>query len=383
MPLMGEVTEEISLAKPSRGERPTSLEALLPRKLGDAATEPGNNLNALRLGFAVLVILSHSYPLSRGPREVEPLGAWSHGSLSLGQLAVAFFFIVSGFLIAGSWERSRSLGDYLKKRSARILPGYAVAALFTLLLFVPFSTPITSYIKAVGISLITIGTPYFAGTLTRNPFPNYVNGSLWTIRYECFCYLGLALLGIVGLTRRAMVFALLSATWICFYVANERYHLLSDRKFFAIGNARTWLLVAMYFLSGMTFYTARSIVTLSPLWFACSFVAGLFACRYGGNGVAHAAVAVFGGYIALYAGFFRLPPLCRLGYRNDYSYGMYLYAFAVQQAIVAVFPAVQSPLVLFVVATSLTAPIAWASWHFVERPFLSAGRRRNLERPVG
>lgn len=351
--------------------------------LGDAAAQPANNLNALRLGFALLVILSHSYPLSRGIGTVEPLGAWSRGATNVGQLAVAFFFIVSGFLISGSWDRSRSIGDYLKKRASRILPGYAVACLFTLLLFLPFSTPLGPYVKYVGISLATMGQPNFSGTLASNPFPYYVNGSLWTIRYECYCYLGLAVLGMIGIMRRKLLSVCICALWVVFYLMNDRLHVLANRTLFAIGNVNTWLAIGMYFLSGMAFYAARNVVTLSLPWFAVCAAASLFACRYGGNAIAHAAIALLGAYMVLYLGFLRQLPLHKLGRHNDYSYGTYLYAFAVQQGLVAVIPSARSPLMLFIFASLITAPIAWASWHYVERPFLSAKRRNNLERSVG
>src|ERR1700722_18544978 len=89
-----------------------------------------NSLNAIRLALALLVIFSHSYPLSGTPSP-DPLSFASHGQDSFGILAVNLFFLISGMLITSSWLRSKSMQDYLMKRFLRIYPGYIVAMLFS------------------------------------------------------------------------------------------------------------------------------------------------------------------------------------------------------------------------------------------------------------
>src|ERR1700743_1286518 len=97
----------------------------------------GNNFDSLRLIFAVLVILSHSFPLGRGSNDTEPLSVITNGALTLGDLSVWGFFVISGFLITQSWLRSSSTGKYLKRRVARIYPGFIVMSLVSALLIVP------------------------------------------------------------------------------------------------------------------------------------------------------------------------------------------------------------------------------------------------------
>ena len=82
-----------------------------------------NNFDFLRLALAVLVIFSHAFPLGAGSEIHEPLRVLTHGQMTLGGFAVDLFFVMSGFLIAGSAERSRNLGSFLKKRVARIYSG--------------------------------------------------------------------------------------------------------------------------------------------------------------------------------------------------------------------------------------------------------------------
>jgi peptidoglycan/LPS O-acetylase OafA/YrhL len=75
-------------------------------------------------------------------------------------------------------------------------------------------------------------------------------------------------------------------------------------------------------------------------------------------------------FCAIYVG--KYAPPCVV-IQQDYSYGMYLYAWPIQQAIVSVTLSIGwriGPIGLFVAATLLTFCIAVPSWHFVERPAL-------------
>jgi peptidoglycan/LPS O-acetylase OafA/YrhL len=106
--------------------------------------EPGlrhNNIDALRLILAVLVIFSHSYVLGTGSEAAEPLLRATRGQLTLGALAVDWFFVLSGFLIAQSWERIRALGPFLVKRARRIYPGFIVAVAVCSWVVVPLARP--------------------------------------------------------------------------------------------------------------------------------------------------------------------------------------------------------------------------------------------------
>src|SRR5215207_5054601 len=92
------------------------------RTFGNVNSGRLNNFDFLRFLLAALVILSHSYPLLWGNNEREPLSLLTGGQLSFGEFAVNGFFILSGFLIAQSWENSRTVSSYFKKRFLRIYP---------------------------------------------------------------------------------------------------------------------------------------------------------------------------------------------------------------------------------------------------------------------
>jgi hypothetical protein len=79
-----------------------------------------NNFDFIRLFLAVLVIFSHSYPLGVGSEVAEPFKRLTHNQVTGGDIAVDLFFVISGFLISASYERTASVASYLKKRVLRI-----------------------------------------------------------------------------------------------------------------------------------------------------------------------------------------------------------------------------------------------------------------------
>jgi peptidoglycan/LPS O-acetylase OafA/YrhL len=69
--------------------------------------------------------------------------------------------------------------------------------------------------------------------------------------------------------------------------------------------------------------------------------------------------------------------LRRLSPKYDYSYGIYLYGFVVQQTVASFVPALNS-YVAFALSVPITVALAALSWHWVERPCLTRFRSRNV-----
>jgi peptidoglycan/LPS O-acetylase OafA/YrhL len=179
-----------------------------------------NNFAVMRFVAAVLVIFSHSFPLLSGKESIEsgdPLLRMTRGAETFGSASVAVFFTISGFLIMLSYERSSGCWTFIKKRIARILPAYLVASLIGALIVAPFFTasgkPWFVWSKLIK-DLVRLRHYTLPWIFSSNPFPGQLNGSLWTISYEFWCYIILGLLGIAGLTRRKwpilLIFALLA-----------------------------------------------------------------------------------------------------------------------------------------------------------------------------
>jgi peptidoglycan/LPS O-acetylase OafA/YrhL len=343
---------------------------------GAPAVEPSkrreNNFDFLRLFLAVLVIFSHCYPLAIGTETNEPFVRLTHGQATGGAIAVDLFFIMSGYLITASFLRSEGIRDFLSKRVRRIYPGFTIAMLFGALVIIPLSggairaTRAGSLINFVGNALL-LREPLYAGTFSHNPLPNMVNGAVWTIPFEFWCYIGVLMLGMSGMLSRRK---LMSGIFICAVAFSVWFNVLHLEMPLA-------RLLPMY-LAGVIAYLFRDIIHYNRTHALICFFALLFACFVP---LTLGAILPFAAaYLLFWIAFnpsFRLHRAAKFG---DFSYGTYLYAFPVQQMIVKTWGRPMSPFVLFLLAVPATLAFAIASWHFVERPFLNMRRKPDLSR---
>ncbi len=335
---------------------------------------PANNFDSLRLIFAVLVILSHSFPLTRGTNETEPLALLTHGQITFGNVGVWAFFVISGFLITQSWQRSPRIGKYLKRRVGRIYPGFAVAAALTALCVVPLAVDpgTTHHVSPVSFLLNTLRLQIFSTppVFTHNPMANALNGSLWSVPYEFWCYLGVMSLGLFGLLRKRLVVVVL-------FLAVIALHLFMVVRGWApagsylgqiFGYPPFWATVLPYYLAGTIFQIYGGYPLLRRPWILAAAVV-LIASNFVPNGLL-VTMPICGSYLLMALAYLPwLHPL-NLGRFGDFSYGTYLYAFPIQQLLVLRAHGSISPMLLFAEATPLTLIAGALSWHLVERHFL-------------
>ncbi len=304
-----------------------------------------------------MVIHHHVYPLSG--RAAPMFFATDYGALGVG-----IFFVISGYLVSGSLARSASLGDYLKKRLLRILPGLIVALLVTALILgaTVTSLPLSDYLRSPQVWLYVAKNALLypvdytlPGVFAANPFPFVVNGSLWTLRLEFSCYLALALLAAVKLLRLPVVTVLTVLT----AVALIALRLVWPPQEGWLRLADVAVLNGYLFLGGVWLHLhgkpppwpalAVGIVLLAtPLW-----MLGLPA-------------------VVLGLGRLSAPKL-----PADLSYGLYIYAFPLQQVL-----AMHGALSLWT-SMAVTLPFAAASWFLVEKPALRFKPKRVKAAAVG
>jgi peptidoglycan/LPS O-acetylase OafA/YrhL len=339
------------------------------RTLSQLAVGTRNNFDFLRLFLACLVVYSHSFFLL-GTKNEDVVVLATHGQEFGGGLAIKFFFLISGFLITQSWLYSSSIVDYLKKRVLRIYPAFIVAALFSMFVAGPLGTvDLPAYSQAVDLRHFLMGLFSLAQLMQMPAFlnsavPEQLNGSLWTIRIEFECYLLVIALGILGVFRqRTRVLALFVVVYAVYFL----YGLLPAplARFFAHVEFGT------FFLAGMTVYLYRDRLPLSRRWLAGSAL--LLVATAVGNGF-DKALPVLGSYCLFYFAFSPAIKLHDTAKRGDLSYGVYLYAWPVQQLVIHYLGREMSPYLLFVFALAITAGFAALSWHFVEAPALRLKR---------
>jgi len=339
-----------------------------------------NNFDVLRFALAGLVVFSHSFALLSGTDATEPLHRLTRGQIASGELAVDGFFILSGFLVTHSWSRTPALGKFFSKRLFRIYPGYAVITLLTALFLIPFACRVPfglkgSLLRDTAFSLATLRGLDPGGGFPDNAF-HALNGSLWSIPFEAWCYVGVAALGLLGAIRsRKVVLGLLLGA-IGLSLAFLIWNLNPGLKFLGVifGWPRLWARMLPYFLSGMVFYLYRDRIRYTARGALIAF-AVLVAATFIPRGWA-AAGPLAGGYLLFALAFSSSVRLHGWAKYGDFSYGMYLYAFPLQQLIIQAFHPT-NPLLFFAVSLPGSVILGALSWHGVEKWFL---RRR--ERPA-
>lgn len=335
-----------------------------------------NNFDFLRLVLASFVIISHSYALL-GMEDREPLRLLT--GMVFSGIGVSGFFVLSGMLIYTSLMRTERTGLFIRKRFLRIFPGLAAVVL------------LCTFVLGPGLSSLVPGA-YFRqhqtyDFLLKNLFlapndnllpgvfqDNYrpeINGSLWTLRYEVLCYVGMLLFYLVP-PRLHKAYALLvyllamSGTLILSIKPN----IVSPGLHYHLDNLST---LTTYFYSGVLlaiwrpywyphikgiFWSMAALlllfILLRPLW------------------AGHAALWIYPLLLISLGSMY--SPALQTGKRiGDISYGTYIYAYPIQQTLIALGIREVGPLLLWSLGCSWLA--GWLSYHFIEKRFLYKGSR--------
>lgn len=203
---------------------PQTLARWRPFTLADDLALPQDNFLLLRTFAAAAVLYGHSYAMvaERGPPEVFIWMGW--GTYS-GAMAVDLFFLISGFLVTGSFLRRRNVFEFAWARALRVLPAYAVCLLGCAFVLgaIYTSVPLDDYLKHPAVRDYVLTNLRFntemiwnlPGVFTDNPRRDTINGSIWTLPAEVRTYLYVALVGALGiLSRRALSNLLLAGLFV-------------------------------------------------------------------------------------------------------------------------------------------------------------------------
>ncbi len=335
----------------------------------------GNSFTLLRWFLASSVMISHAWDLTMPARGLDPtvpvLG------FAISRLAVFLFFTLSGFLVTGSLYK-RGVPAFLLARGLRLLPGLWVMLLVVpLVLWAAFGTiPFGEFAASpethrfIWRNALLLGRDFsLPGLFDTHYAPGIVNGSLWTIPKEVFCYLVLALAAAVGLTQpRIRVTAVLLGLMLVNLALPPA---LMIPGLPPIDNLRNLIFA---FALGVLAWVWRDRL---PLSWPLALLLTAIALAIPADAWAKVAVAQIGyGYLVLVTAF-RVPAAVKAFSARlpDYSYGIYIYAFPAQQAAVAL--GADTPLANLGLAFAMTVPMAALSWHCIEKPALrlKPGRR--------
>lgn len=315
----------------------------------------------LRLALAASIICLHSANVVFGvDRAMEVLGHIRIGCA----MVLALFFALSGFLVTASLLRCKSLISFLGLRVLRIVPALAVETTLSAIIIGPIFTalPLAQYFadpKFYAYFHNIIGDIHYElpGVFLHNPVPLAVNAQLWTVPYELWCYVILALLAVTTICFNRvlylafLVFAQIGFAWHDIYYSDVHYlHLRPP-------------LLVFCFLAGVGFYLWRDKVPFNRT----AFLLALTLCAAGMTTRCTDALIVGpAAYVACYLGLMN-PRRSWIVSSGDYSYGMYLYGVVVQQSVAALGPPVQHWYLNILISLPIAFGVAFVSWHLVEK----------------
>jgi peptidoglycan/LPS O-acetylase OafA/YrhL len=348
------------------------------RTIGQSFSPRHNSLNFIRLVLATIVVVDHAVGL--GGFKNDPFAQF-------GPLAVYGFFGISGYLIAASAEHN-TVGRYLWQRVLRIFPAFWLCLLVTAFLFGLLAwfhenpnCGVSCYVHAPLGPLdylrqnfwLRINQQSIANTLKPVPFGPAWNGSLWSLFYEFICYLLLALLAVSRVLRhRRLVAVLAAAAWGVELIFTWNMSLNAQVNIFNATDATRLFQLVPIFLFGTLLYLYRDkvpdsfwLAAASTVLVALSFVIPLDGRdREFGLTLTNVFAPALA-YLMIWLGIHL--PLYKVGSRNDYSYGIYIYGYPVTQ-LLAVWGVYRWGVVGFTTTVVvLTALFAVGSWWLIEK----------------
>lgn len=332
----------------------------------------------LRIILAVGVIFVHSMPLSygAGARWDIPLPV-----LNFAQALIPMFFALSGFLVTASLIRVPIL-NFIGLRILRIFPALVVEVVLSALILGPILTtlPLGEYFSNpqfhAYFNNVYGDIHYFLpGVFADNPYPGAVNGSLWTVPFELECYIVIVVLGLFRFVKHwpLMVATVLVASGALYYA-----RLGTDQFGWVDGR-----MLVLYFAAGVTVFSMRSVIPLRLDLFAILSLFSLYALL-DKNLIYLTPLPV--AYCTAWIGLRNIPKLPII-FSGDYSYGIYLYGFVVQQTVVHLMP--WGWLANSLISVAAVSIFAAFSWHCIEKPtlrlkkYLKSGAQEIRKMPAG
>lgn len=340
-----------------------------------------NNFNAIKLTAAFLVIAGHMYILNGG----EAPSVLGHGVHMIG---VYTFFLIGGYLITKSWRSDKNLKRYALKRFFRIWPPLAVVILLTVFVLGPCFTTVSlldyfrgclNYLRNLFLYIVYA----LPGVFENNPYPSAVNGSLWTLPVETVMYVLVPILAsFLDLIKSEKGRRLAAVTVTAVVCISDCYTLaIPDARLVIYGT--DWIAalhVLPYYFIGMSlaFFPIEKIDHL-PL------VTVVACCAFGFNwsySSAHVLLYFLLPAIVFSVGFARCDFLRKVGSKAEITYGIYLFGFPVQQAVMACIGKLGISLpgwICVILTFVLSSVAAYGLFVFIEKPIQA--KLRHLLKP--
>ena len=326
-----------------------------------------NFFTPLRLLFATLVVIGHSFGVVSGNTVAEP-HIFFHYNFSY--LAVNLFFIASGFLVTKSMLYRGDVAEYCSARFLRIYPGLLVHVLFVMLIIGPLATSLAlgeyfthiDFLKQPFVVLSFVSAQMWLPGVFESNAEQMASAPLWTLRYEILAYIGTAIIFSFGLLRKKwMALAQFIVPSILWVVA----HGLGVFETMP-GTAQNIMRFGIAYGLGATIYAYRDRLTFHALGIPVFIILAALTSKFQ---VFEVTMNVMLAYMIMWAAYVKAPKLNFLQNLSDVSYGVYIYHWCILQLVFMMMPKL-SVTALFFITLPITILLANLSWHFVEKPML-------------
>ncbi|MDB2407707.1 acyltransferase [Jannaschia sp.] len=343
----------------------------------------------LRIVLAIAVLVWHSFGLTFGREAIN--GAMDNLAVAIPvSLVLPMFFALSGFLVTSSLYRTNSIKVYLIFRGLRLFPALTVEVLLAAFLLGPLFTSLSlgAYFSHQDfflyfLNIIGLIRYELPGLFETNIYPNVVNGSLWTVPYELECYVYLVVFFSLGMFRNKYyllaAFALLTFVVVQLGFTSGK-GLLVALKDIVMGDPNLdpnlqqatdaqiepARILVLCFVAAALIYAWRDAIPFHPILAVLALLASAaLICSPG----LYFYAPIFVGYLTVWLGL-QNPPKLGLLQKGDYSYGIYLYAFPIQQVVASTGWTDDRYLLHVVLSLALVSVFAVFSWHVIEKPCL-------------
>lgn len=325
--------------------------------------QKSNTIGLGRFAACILVIFSHSFPLSTGNGRDLLWNITGH-RLSFGGLAVSYFLFFSGFLVTKSLFNDTGLKSFSIKRIKRIFPplifvvfasAFILGPLVTQLGLLEYYGDSDTYLYLLnGICILVHDLP---GVFRNNIYGATVNGALWTMPVEVLCYIACMIgykLKLLDKKRFGIISVIVFIAWCVLSFLNTEYNSIA-------------LAFLMYCMGTLSYLFFDRMILRS--WIVAILAVLLVLCV---NTPFFSIVYVIAfPYIMLWivwSSKLKIPD--KLGKLGDLSYAVYLCGFPIQQTVVFLYGGEMDPVINFLISCPLAIIAGFVVHICVERPFI-------------